>query len=120
MTSTFCRFSLDCRCRARASLRLLSRETLDKALEEQMIYVIDLVMGEPVRFGLGMGLNSKEFPFPNPNTLHWGGYGGSFCIMDLDAGICCAYVMNRMLGESFGDDPRNASIKSALFSVMAG
>jgi CubicO group peptidase (beta-lactamase class C family) len=100
-------------------IRLLSRATLGKALEEQS-YTTDLVAESPIRFGLGMGLDSKEYPHPNPNTLHWGGFGGSFCIMDLDAGICCAYAMNRMLGEPFGDDPRNASIKSALFSVMAG
>lgn len=79
--------------------------------------MIDLVMGEPVRFGLGMGLNSREFPLPNQNTLHWGGYGGSFCIMDLDAGICCAYAMNHLV-PGFHDDPRNESIRQALFGVL--
>ena len=97
-------------------VRLLSRATLDKALEEQ-IYKTDLVAKERIRFGLGMGLNSSEFPFPNPNTLHWGGRGGSFCMMDLDAGICCAYAMNHML-PGFGHDPRNQSIQQALFGVM--
>lgn len=100
-------------------VRLLSRETLDQALEEQS-YVTDLVIGEPLRIGLGMGIPSKEFPCPNPNTLHWGGRGGSFCIMDLDAGICCAYAMNRLMGEYRRGDPRNASIQNALFSAMGG
>ena len=98
-------------------IKLLSRRTLDQALEEQ-IYMTALVMETPIRYGLGMGIPSKEFPFPNPNTLHWGGFGGSFCIMDLDARICCAYAMNRLLGEDFGDDPRDASIKRALFAAM--
>ena len=97
-------------------VHLLSRATLDKALEEQ-IYVTDLCIGAPIRFGLGMALSSPEFPMPNPNTLHWGGYGGSFCTMDLDAGICCAYAMNHLLPD-FGADPRNESIQKALFSVM--
>lgn len=96
---------------------LLSRATLDQALQEQ-IYVVDLAIEAPVRWGLGMGLPSKEFPLPNPNTLHWGGFGGSFCIMDLDAGICCAYAMNRMLGSHVAGDPRNERIQQALFSVM--
>ena len=99
-------------------VRLLSRETLDLALKEQS-YSIDLVTREPLRMGLGMGLPSKEFPCPNPNTLHWGGMGGSFCIMDLDAGICCAYAMNRLLGEYRRGDPRNNSIQMALFSAMS-
>ena len=78
----------------------------------------DLVLGEPVRYGLGMGIDSNEFPCPHPNTLHWGGFGGSFCIMDLDAGICCAYAMNRRLGSHVLGDPRNDTIQNALFSIV--
>lgn len=96
--------------------RLLSRATLDRALEEQS-YGVDLVAREPVRFGLGFGLPSAEFPFPHPNTLHWGGYGGSFCVMDLDAGVCCAYAMNHLRPELRGD-PRNEGIQQALFTSI--
>ena len=98
-------------------VRLLSRAILDEALREQ-IYVTDLVIEAPVRWGLGMGLPSAEFPLPNPHTLHWGGFGGSFCIMDLDARICCAYAMNCMLGSHVSGDPRNERIQEALFAVM--
>jgi len=97
--------------------RFLPRETIDAALEEQ-IYVRDHIFGKPVRYGLGLGLPSAEFPLPNPNAFHWGGAGGSFCIMDLDAGICIAYVMNNMLSYLL-DDPRNVSIMEALFACMA-
>jgi CubicO group peptidase (beta-lactamase class C family) len=98
-------------------VRLVARDTLDRALEEQ-IYVRDLVIEERVRWGLGMGLDSDEFPCPNPSTLHWGGFGGSFCLMDLDAGVCCAYAMNHMLGSHVAGDPRNERIQDALFPLM--
>jgi CubicO group peptidase (beta-lactamase class C family) len=97
-------------------IRLLSRATLDKALEEQS-YRTDLIFLVPIRFGLGMGLASAEYPMPHPNTLHWGGKGGSFCIMDLDAGVCCAYAMNNLL-PGVMDDPRNVRIQQVLFGVM--
>ena len=96
--------------------RFLKTETIDRVLEEQ-IYVRDHMFGRPVRYGLGMGLSSKEFPLPNPNSLHWGGFGGSFCIMDLDANISVAYAMNRMF-VSNGVDPRLTNLRKALFTCM--
>jgi CubicO group peptidase (beta-lactamase class C family) len=90
----------------------LSKETIEKVLEEQ-IYVTDLVICEPVRWGLGLSLRSKEWPrsyqFPNPTTIHWGGFGGSYCVMDLDARICIAYAMNRM-DPTVAEDPRGDNI----------
>ncbi len=76
-------------------VRLLSLETIEKAIEEQ-IYAIDLVLGVPIRFGLGFGLTSKERAFPNPRTFYWNGTGGSSVIMDLDGKVSLAYVMNKM------------------------
>jgi len=98
-------------------IRFLSRDTIGEILEEQ-IYVTDYVFGEPVRYGLGYGLPSKEFPLPNPNALHWGGSGGSFCIMDLDARVCCAYAMNHMLSLVSKHDPRNVKLREALTACM--
>lgn len=96
--------------------RFLSRRTIEKVLEEQ-IYVKDHYFGVPVRYGLGFGLPSREWPLPNPNSLHWGGYGGSYCIMDLDARICFAYAMNRLFS-FFGASARNDRISEALFACM--
>ena len=97
----------------------LSRETIEKILEEQ-IYITDNVLGRPVRWGLGFGLPCEEHPLPNPNTLYWGGTGGSICIMDIDTKICVAYVMNQMNPGLFIflDEPKNVTIKEALFACM--
>jgi CubicO group peptidase (beta-lactamase class C family) len=43
------------------------------------------------------------FSVPNPNTIFWGGYGGSLIIIDLDARTTIAYVMNRMGNTTMGD-----------------
>jgi hypothetical protein len=79
--------------------KYLSIETLDNALKEQ-IYGTDLVLG-PIRWGLGWGLPSKEVSYiPNWATrraCRWGGWGGSALLMDLDAKVCSAYAMNKMI-----------------------
>lgn len=98
-------------------VRLLSPSTVD-LITEELSYLEDPMMGARVRFGLGVGLNSAERPFPNPNTVSWGGYGGSFCMMDVDAGVSCAYAMNNlMLGVD--SDPRQEAIYDALFPIIA-
>jgi CubicO group peptidase (beta-lactamase class C family) len=55
----------------------------------------------PMRFGLGFALNNGFLP--NPNTLFWGGYGGSLAIADLEARATIAYAMNKMSGTTTGD-----------------
>jgi CubicO group peptidase (beta-lactamase class C family) len=83
-------------------VRLLPARFFDAVLEEQT-YGQDLVLGLPVRWGLGVGLPSKEMPLPNPRSFYWGGWGGSLCLIDLDAGVACAYVMNKMSHTTMGD-----------------
>lgn len=77
-------------------IRLISQNTLEKILEEQ-IYGRDLVLAYAMRWGLGVGLPTKNRPHPNPRTCYWGGMGGSAIQMDLDAHIGIAYVMNQMM-----------------------
>lgn len=48
-----------------------------------------------VRYDLGFGLHSKEFPAPVQSAFHWGGMGGSWNVMDMNTELSCAYVMNR-------------------------
>ena len=87
-------------------VRLLGPATLEKTIEEQT-YGTDLVLGVPVRWGLGFGLTSKDFPLgPNPRTFFWGGWGGwggSLAVADLDARLSFAYVMNKMGSTTIGD-----------------
>ena len=82
--------------------RILSEAGARRALELQ-IDNTDLVLGVPVRFGLGYGLPSSVAPFPNKNTAYWGGWGGSLIVADYDAKLTFSYVMNRMNSTTTGD-----------------
>jgi CubicO group peptidase (beta-lactamase class C family) len=82
--------------------RFMSEAGCRKALELQVAGT-DLVMGIPARFGLGFGLAGGMIPFPNPNSMFWGGYGGSLILIDMDAKTTIAYVMNRMVATTTGD-----------------
>ncbi len=98
-------------------IRLLSLETIEKSIEEQ-IYGIDLVLNNTIRFGLGWGLTSKEMPIsPNPRTFYWGGWGGSVVVMDLDAKLSFAFVMNNMVMSITGD-PRTTKLGEALYKSL--
>ncbi|HWD51668.1 MAG TPA: serine hydrolase domain-containing protein, partial [Acidimicrobiales bacterium] len=66
-------------------VRLLSEKGCEVIFEEQADGK-DLVLGVPMRFGMGYGLSSETMPL-GPRTCFWGGYGGSLIIMDQEAGI---------------------------------
>jgi CubicO group peptidase (beta-lactamase class C family) len=80
--------------------RFMSEAGCRRALEPQ-IEGVDLILGVPIRFGLGFAVNSGFMP--NPDTLYWGGYGGSLAIVDMDARTTIAYAMNKMSGTTTGD-----------------
>ncbi|WP_017669061.1 serine hydrolase domain-containing protein [Sandarakinorhabdus sp. AAP62] len=83
--------------------RLLSEAGVRRALEMQIETPADLVLGMPVRYGLGYGLPSPLRPFPNANSVFWGGYGGSLVVCDMDLKLCMSFVMNKMAGTTVGD-----------------
>jgi CubicO group peptidase (beta-lactamase class C family) len=98
--------------------RFLSAAGAEAVLQEQS-YGTDLVLGVPIRFGMGYGLTSAEMPMgPNPRTCFWGGWGGSLVIVDLDANMVVTYVMNKM-GEGTLGDQRGASIVLAAYGAAA-
>lgn len=78
-------------------VRLLSARTVDMIFELQSDGV-DLVIGQPLRFGLGYGLPVPQtFPeIPEGRICFWGGWGGSVVVNDVDRRTTFAYVMNRM------------------------
>jgi CubicO group peptidase (beta-lactamase class C family) len=96
----------------------LSRAGVDAPFEVQSAGD-DLVLGSPIRFGMGYGLNGPEMPIsPNPRACSWGGFGGSLALNDLDARMTFSYVMNRM-GESTTGDLRGASLLMAMAGATA-
>jgi CubicO group peptidase (beta-lactamase class C family) len=98
--------------------RLLKPETIDLMLTEQF-YDTDLVVGEPIRFGFGMGLNSREFPCPSDSSVHWGGAGGSIMVADSQYRASIGYAMNFMRGD-FLEDPRTAPMRKAFKEILQG
>ena len=80
--------------------RFMSEAGCVRALQPQ-VEGVDLILGVPVRFGLGFALDTGLMP--NPRTLYWGGYGGSLAMIDMDARTTIAYAMNKMSGTTTGD-----------------
>lgn len=94
-------------------------ETGTKRVFEKQSEGMDLVLGVPLVFGMGYGLNSEATPIsPNKNTCFWGGYGGSSVIVDQDANLCFSYVMNKMESGLLGD-PRGFGLAAAMYMSMA-
>lgn len=77
---------------------LLSPSTCDLIFQEQSNGV-DLVLGVPLRFGIGYALKNEIIPYlPNGRVCTWGGWGGSVIVVDRDRRLTVSYVMNRMEG----------------------
>lgn len=102
-----------------AGRRFLSQSMCDRVLEEQA-YGPDLVLGVPIRFGIGYGLPSPEMPIsPSGRACYWGGYGGSVIVVDMDRRATFAYMMNRMESGLVGD-ARGLSLGLAVLGGLAG
>ncbi|HLZ72218.1 MAG TPA: serine hydrolase domain-containing protein [Dehalococcoidia bacterium] len=98
--------------------RFLSEKGCQTVFEQQA-YGTDLVLGAPIRFGMGYGLNSPEMPIgANERVCFWGGWGGSLIVVDVDARLTVAYVMNRM-GEGTLGDTRGAGVVAAAYASLA-
>jgi len=82
--------------------RFLSEAGCRRALECQ-VEGTDLILGIPVRFGMGFGLAGGMTPLPNDSSCYWGGYGGSIIIIDMENRATYSYVMNKMEGTTSGD-----------------
>ena len=96
----------------------MSKETARLAYQEQ-IYTYDPYFDAPVRYGLGFGLASKEFPLPFPNALHWGGFGGSVVVMEPDSKACWSYVPSNMDPALAGDARGRRLSRAAIAGVQA-
>jgi CubicO group peptidase (beta-lactamase class C family) len=86
-------------------VRLLGQKTIDLIFDEQA-NGIDLVLGVPLRFGIGYGLpQSETIPeIPDERICFWGGWGGSLIAMDLERRMTISYMMNKMGPGIIGSD----------------
>jgi CubicO group peptidase (beta-lactamase class C family) len=75
-------------------VRLLSEAGCRLAREEQY-RGIDHLLGGSVRYGMGYGIFDP--------SIGWGGWGGAMVMVDLDARMSVAYVMNQMSDAGLGD-----------------
>jgi CubicO group peptidase (beta-lactamase class C family) len=96
--------------------RILSEAGCRKALEVQ-IEGEDLIFNAPARFGMGFGLPGPQMPLPHPNSMFWGGYGGSLVIIDMDARSTFGYAMNKMAPTTTGD-MRAMELAMAMWSAL--
>ncbi len=96
---------------------LMRPETVEAILDPQ-IEGTDLVLGVPMRFGLGFGLSSESLPLPSPRSFFWGGWGGSLALTDLDNQMTVSYVMNKMAADLLGD-LRSATLVMAAYQALA-
>jgi CubicO group peptidase (beta-lactamase class C family) len=78
-------------------VKYLSPRMASRVFEPQ-VNGIDVVLGMPVKLGLGWGLPHPQLvPFiPDGSRAFWGGWGGSIVIADAERRMCIAYVMNKM------------------------
>jgi CubicO group peptidase (beta-lactamase class C family) len=90
---------------AAGGVRLLSPATIDVIFDEQS-HGTDLVLGVPLRFGIGWALPEDEtVPYVPPGRVcYWGGWGGSVIISDLDRRATISYMMNKMAPGIIGSD----------------
>jgi CubicO group peptidase (beta-lactamase class C family) len=100
-------------------VRLLSAAGCERILLEQA-HGPDLVLGVPLRLGVGYGLPSTELPISSHDrACYWGGWGGSVIVMDFEAEMSVAYMMNKMGAELVGDE-RGIGLVLAAQAAMSG
>ncbi len=100
-------------------VRLLSPDTINVIFDEQS-HGPDLVLGVPLRFGIGYALPETEtVPYvPQGRACYWGGWGGSLILMDLDRRTTISYMMNKMAPGIIGSD-RSESYVRAVYGCLA-
>jgi len=100
-----------------AGQRFMSKAGCQRVFDRQT-EGIDAVLGTPINFGMGFGLNSEQTPLgPNENTCYWGGWGGSMVLVDCDAQLSFAYVMNKMKLGTTGDN-RTPPMLMAVYGAL--
>src|SRR5580700_278885 len=99
-------------------VRLLGRDTIDLIFREQQ-NGIDLVLGVPLRFGIGYGLPQRDIlPWlPDERICYWGGWGGSMIVIDVGRRMTISYMMNKMGPGVIGSE-RSAEYGQAVYDAL--
>ena len=74
----------------------------------------DLNLFVPLTCGMGFALYPGSGPYTRESG--WGGWGGSLAIVNVDAQMSFAYVMNRMM--SSDSDMRRRHLLSAAYEAL--
>lgn len=101
-------------------VELLGPDTIDAIFEVETDGPDVVLLGHPVRRGLGFGLPQLEtFPFvPDGRICFWGGWGGSWETMNPDYRATAAYVMNKMAPGIEGSD-RTTRYFTLIYDALA-
>ena len=101
--------------------KIISPETIELIFREQS-NGLDLVLGKPLRFGIGYGIGgggtAQSIPFlPQEKMAFWGGWGGSIEVLDVHRKVTFTYVMNAMAGAIIGS-PRAEKYVSHVWDIL--
>jgi len=101
-------------------VRLLRGQTIEEIFREQLNGV-DLVLGVPLRWGVGYGLPQPDLlPWLPPGKIcFWGGWGGSTLIMDAGRRMTVSYMMNKM-GPGVVGSERSTEYCQAIYRAVTG
>ncbi len=101
-------------------VELLSAHTIARIFDVQSDGP-DLVLGAPIKFGIGYALPSpKAVPFlpPDEKVCFWGGWGGSMVLINPDRRTTAAYVMNKMGLGTLGNE-RTARYAKLIYQAIS-
>jgi CubicO group peptidase (beta-lactamase class C family) len=99
-------------------VRVLERDTIERARTEHSFGPDAVLGGIPMRFGLGFMLRHDLMPIsPNPSAFGHPGAGGSIGFADPDARVGFGYVMNQMQAGLLGGSGGFALI-GALYASL--
>jgi CubicO group peptidase (beta-lactamase class C family) len=71
-----------------------------------------------IAFGLGFGMSSAGFKYATQTMYGWGGFGGSWALMDPAAGFSMGYAPNNWSLYGHRIDPRHDRIRPALAGIL--
>jgi len=101
-----------------SGVKLLSQKSIDKIFEVQS-NAPDLVLGIPLKMGVGYGLPMPQvLPYiPDRKICFWGGWGGSMVIVDVERRMTVAYMMNKMAPGLVGG-PNAAALLQRAYEIV--